>query len=779
MKIQSKNLQNPAPATVGLVFNDAFEIYTPDAKWSLNKDANDIVQLDGNACSASYLVISKDPFTQGSVTTLESVSAFTLPAEFIVGFGMSQRILGQELSIELVDAEDGTTIETYPDQAITSISQSGTTLTVTTSTPHELVAGKRVGIYGITSDSRLNYPSLVVSGVNNPNTFVCTAGPMGSLNSLTVGPYTNQGFVYFRPALGYAKDGLSMIYENAVATNASAYIRADAGDSYPSGTPGTNHSINTQTTNGVQAATYAYNYAWLPGNETRFYLSEERVIIHDAAPDTVSNTNIRLVRTQVLPNPNKSYKLRFRFTNNKGLTVPVAKIVSASKAGTTTATITTASAHGLTTGDFVITQGIRNGTDFPSNVVTQVLSTPTTTSFTITMTATTPTTTSYGGLVARVNGQNAPGSLNTNGNGAIQSVSVSSGEVSLTGSGTWSLVIGDYVNLYGCRNNTNGADLGLDGTYKVSESTGSALRLLPIGSTPTPGNLSNTSCGGAVIKRSDLRLSYVRGLRYERLKTEPNYVASATMSTPVIITGGTSNVSTVSTVSTVNVSNTNTSNLVNDIASAAITSTATSGTTTPSSGALSHEFNVIVTAVSGTSPTLDVVVQESDDSGTNWYDIYHFPRINATGQYRSPLIPFTGNRIRYVRTVGGTSPSFTMSLNRLQHQTANTLQRQFFDRALAPNTLNSVTGTLFTEGCSDINVFVSMGAVTTTAPTLVYETSPDGTNWVQVGANITTAANTNTILQISNVLARFSRIRVSSAGSGATLNFIMIKGIGR
>lgn len=760
-------------------FRDSFESFTNGVKWNLTQHANDIVQLDGNAASASYLVISKDPFSQGTDTVLETVGSFPVPMDFSVGFSMSQRILGQELSIEIVS--DEATLSAFADLNISSISQSATTLTITTSTPHNLVAGARIGIVGVTSDSRLNYPSLVVSGVNSPNTIVCTGGPAGTIPSLTVGPYTNQGTLYYRPAMGYAKNGISEIFENATATNASAYVRADAGDALPTGTIQNNHSITVQTTAGTQALAYAYNYAWLPNNETRFSLYEDRATIHDAAPDATSGHATRVYRTQVIPAPDKTYKLRFRLRNNKGLTVPVAKIVSASKSGTTTATITTAAAHGLTTGDFVITYGIRNGTDFPAGNVTQVLSTPTSTTFTIVMAATTATVTSYGGLVARVNGGNTPASFNTNNTGAVQTVVVSSGEITLTGSGNWSIAIGDYVNLYGLRDNTSGADLGLDGTYKVSESSGTSLRLLPIGTTPVPANLGSTSCGGIVIKRTDLRLSFVRFMKFARQRVEFSQQFAQSASAPIFMTGGTIGGGTITTVSTVAASNTNFNQIVTDVTASALTSTTTSSTITPAASALSHEFNVMVTSVSGTNPTLDVVVQESDDSGTNWYDVYHFPRINAAGQYRSPLIPLTGNRVRYVQTVGGTSPSFGRSINRQQSNTSNPLQRLFIAYAagLTVNTLNAVTASYFTEGCADLNVVVSMGAVTTTAPVLVVEQSMDNVNWIQVGADITTVANTNNFLQASNALGRFTRIRVKTAGSGATLNAVWVKGIGR
>lgn len=65
-----------------------------------------------------------------------------------------------------------------------------------------------------------------------------------------------------------------------------------------------------------------------------------------------------------------------------------------------------------------------------------------------------------------------------------------------------------------------------------------------------------------------------------------------------------------------------------DIASAALTS---SSTTAAISNAVSNAYQVVipVTAVSGTSPTMDITIQESDDGGTNWFTVYQFPRITA------------------------------------------------------------------------------------------------------------------------------------------------------
>jgi hypothetical protein len=94
--------------------------------------------------------------------------------------------------------------------------------------------------------------------------------------------------------------------------------------------------------------------------------------------------------------------------------------------------------------------------------------------------------------------------------------------------------------------------------------------------------------------------------------------------------------STVSTVGTITAANLNTPTLVADVASAALTTTTTTATLTPAYG-IAYEVNIPVTAVTGTNPTLDITIQESDNTGTNWYNVYDFPRITAVGIYRSPL----------------------------------------------------------------------------------------------------------------------------------------------
>lgn len=68
-----------------------------------------------------------------------------------------------------------------------------------------------------------------------------------------------------------------------------------------------------------------------------------------------------------------------------------------------------------------------------------------------------------------------------------------------------------------------------------------------------------------------------------------------------------------------------------------------------------------VTAASGTTPTLDVVIEDTVD-GTNWNTIGTFTQATAvTRQVVNVSAPFT-DQIRARWTVGGTTPSFTFSV---------------------------------------------------------------------------------------------------------------------
>jgi hypothetical protein len=68
-----------------------------------------------------------------------------------------------------------------------------------------------------------------------------------------------------------------------------------------------------------------------------------------------------------------------------------------------------------------------------------------------------------------------------------------------------------------------------------------------------------------------------------------------------------------------------------------------------------------VTAASGTSPTLDVVIEDTLD-GTNWNPVATFAQKVGPGrEVVNVTAPFT-DRLRVRHTIAGTTPSFTFSV---------------------------------------------------------------------------------------------------------------------
>jgi hypothetical protein len=533
-------------------FRDPFEEHT-DVDWNIvSLGSDDIVRYDGNAGGASYRVISLSPLTQGTETRIEMFQTFLPAIELGIGAHLSQRTLGQELAIELASVEPD--LDLPEDLEISSISQTTTTLSVSTTTAHNLKVGSRIGTRGV-PDSRLNYQALIVASTPTSTSFTVTAGPGGALPSITAGPFA-AGFVFSRSAVGGAVNGTSMLFENATATNASFYVKSYGSEAIPvGGTLAGQHSVNISSSASIQAANSPENYSFRPTSEYRAILMSDRLQWLDSGVDSLGQSSSRATVTQTLPSCVLKYKLRLRAVNNKSATVPVGQIVSAVKTGTTTATMTMDRPHGLTVSDLVTVYGIRDATAFPNIVVaTAPASIVNALTFTIVIGAAL-TVSSNGGLVARVNGGSLPSALGYTAAGV--STAVRTGDVLTLGSfNIWSgLVIGDYVNLYGGRIESTGVSLGIDGTYRVANFVTTLLTLVPVGNTPTgQPDIGSTNIGGTIIKRTDMRISFARVYDFKRFRIEsvPRAASDSSAAVPVAIQAGTlPTVSTVTTVTTV------------------------------------------------------------------------------------------------------------------------------------------------------------------------------------------------------------------------------------
>jgi hypothetical protein len=195
-------------------------------------------------------------------------------------------------------------------------------------------------------------------------------------------------------------------------------------------------------------------------------------------------------------------------------------------------------------------------------------------------------------------------------------------------------------------------------------------------------------------------------------------------------------------------------------------------------GYRSQNFQIKVGTVTGTNPTMDYSIEESFD-GTTWFTSYQFPRITTSNEvHRSPNIRFVGQNFRYVRTIGGTSPSFgTTLVSRVSNASEGNYHRNFIDRTLAPNTASSATPSYFAEGCRSFNLIVTMNGGGSVMPTITLQGSEDSINWFALSTGLLGVISSSvSIASTVGLYCRYVRAIVTGAGTGSTLNNIVIKG---
>lgn len=317
----------------------------------------------------------------------------------------------------------------------------------------------------------------------------------------------------------------------------------------------------------------------------------------------------------------------------------------------------------------------------------------------------------------------------------------------------------------------------LTGTPITAAITATATQLIytfPIQSRYVRLRIATTITGGSIQAFTKMsQTNFTPAILQVAQGTAANLATTATIASGTVTTVST--VTAVTAVASVTSSQSAIPGIIADVASSALTTTTTTATLTPTFGC-AYTVTIPVTVVSGTTPTLDVEIQESDDTGTNWVAVYDFPRITATGFYRSPLLTFTGNRIRYVQTVSGTTPSFTRAINRLQSSVSPySMLRQIIDRSIVLTTLNSTTPNLTASGSGRMQMSINIGA-TTIAPILQMEGSDDnGSTWYSIGTPLTAVASSTVSMIVVDTTALMVRARVSTAGTGTTAGYVLVK----
>lgn len=480
--------------------------------WDVILDTGDSIEVAGNTQGAGYLKVSKALDQDDTDTIFLSKFMVTSPVRMALGMSLSQRLAGQHFSFGLVGVDKAGNVEAEMPKAtpiaLSSISQTTTTLTVVTTESHNLVPNDRIEIYDV-ADSRANYGELMVATIVSPTSFTVTASPSATLPSVTIATVSNSGFVRRVDPLKGANNALAVFWEGISANMAKIVSRA--GKSSISSTVDT--TLGTNHTNGVQGIAAAFADAWNPAFMYDMRYKAESVVVRTMPMDSIAAQGGVLKRSQVIPDLDFGYKIRIKASNNRAMTKPVAKIVNVAKSGSTTATITTDVPHGLTVTDYIQVYGVRDQTNFPNvTTPTAVASVVNATTLTIVI-GSSATVASKGGTVIKVNGGKliAPNAI------SVQSINVTGGQMTVIGSGTWAgLLPGETVELRGLVDNTTGEIYTqYEGAFKVlSTSTTTLIVQTSFADTGT------ILCGGTVFKRTDLRLHLFRALDYTRHTVE-------------------------------------------------------------------------------------------------------------------------------------------------------------------------------------------------------------------------------------------------------------------
>ncbi len=755
-------------------FRDNFILAQPDLDiWDVEyrNKGDTLINRGGNAIGSAYMRVSMSPFMANSEVILTSKEIFSFPLRMLAGMSASQRIVGQECEISLVGV-DPSTAEIQKMPAFTDIPISGTVTiatnvaTINTAQPHGLKGGDRIILFGNT-ERRLNVGPVVATPITATQfTVPCT---------LANGTYTAGGNIRWSDITDMCANAGGIHWGDSQSGSSGSLFARRNGASIRS------LPTTIASTTATQGTVAAYTDSFLSASQHELLYNLQEIFLSSRVPESVASSSGSNRISQGIPDDDSYYKIRLRFKNLQNFTVPTSNILTIAKTGTTTATVTTDVAHGLTTSDFVQIYGVLDIVNFPNlTASTQVASIINATTFTIVIGGAV-TASSVGGVVAPNQGSVLlPGALNLN----IQSIQRTNNVMTVTLNTTASgFLNGEYWQLAGM----DGAAAIYSGAYKVLRMNLTTVELESIGY-----DFGLISCGGALLKRTDYRIHFMGILDYSRsivqldnqngsadlgkaipvVMAAASTVAIGTATSSVLESGQTSSPSMLN----VSLGSASTGNLT-EVASAARTTSSNSGIIVSKVGAVLSGL-VNVSAASGTTPTLDLVLQESYDNGVTFQDIWHCERITGITTAFIPSIPLGGRR-RWLWTIAGTTPSFTFSIITTGVSASFLPCRQFFDRTanILNGTLNATTGNFLVAQLKSITAYITIGAATTPA-TYRIQLSNDGVNWANGSDAVPAVASSTVAIPVTGGLAaRFARIICTSAATAQTGTVVSIGGI--
>lgn len=490
------------------IFRDGFansDVVQPNpANWEViaTPGAGHIIEQGGDSGAATFLRVSLSPFDESTGVRILSNETFQFP--FRIGFGvsLSQRAVGQEFFVGAAAVDPTSTatpraIAYDPDVADVPITANvvvASSVATITAPLHGLKGNDRVLIANA-ADHRLNVGPVAVTVVDRNTISI----PL----SLSNGTYTaGPAVVRYLDLARMARNAAGIAFDN---TNSAQGL-------YVTKRNGSRQRYALQTlaaTDAVRVSTSPYTDPFVAGSVYETALGYDEVQFRTYVADSNNGVSSAGKWSQGIPDETLEYRLMVRARNLGRLTRPVARISSIAKTGTTTATITTDTAHGLATGDLVQLLGMRDQTNFPNASTAVTVTVTGANTFTATVGSAVTATSANGAVILLEGSTNLQGATNT----VAQSITASDGILTVIGNTAWTFTTpGETVNLYGL----DPSVAAYEGAYRILRTNGTTIELTPIGATPAPATIASTATGGTIIRRTDLRIHFVRVLDHHR-----------------------------------------------------------------------------------------------------------------------------------------------------------------------------------------------------------------------------------------------------------------------
>jgi len=414
------------------------------------------IRIDGDTAGSRYMSVVRDSFAEpGTESVIRGLRDFSFPVRMGMGLSLNQRVHGEMFVVEAVAVDDsGNVIEepgrkTFSDPvAVSSASVTSNVLLITTTVDHGLKMDDLVVIAG-NGDTRINTVAKV-STVPDPRNF-----QVALTNANTTFAISGARVYKIEPA-GSAASAFGLLIDGTTTSNAYCWSKSEGS----SCSLGAYQSLGTTWSDPISLVAQNWCVSRVARFTTELTGTADLLRYISYPSDSSSGPAAMIKRTQNIPEMDRRYVLRFRVLTLPNAMPPI-EILTATKSGTSIATVVTAQPHGLQTGAYVRIFGANDVTNWG----------PVTTETPITVTApdtftvawgTAITGVTYGGAVKPVFSGMSTGIANQ----VPRGLACHGGRLWLGLSSSWTPSVGETVRLLGYR--TNSGSLNLDGQYRVA-----------------------------------------------------------------------------------------------------------------------------------------------------------------------------------------------------------------------------------------------------------------------------------------------------------------------